>query len=450
MAQIAAVVSSVSVVQRFFSMLCPIDAKYLSPIHKNIINSLNKILIDSRYFPLAALPMLPSSKIEIHNTPMNSFEKGLSFVFWISMPSTLPDDFAHNIAVIDDGRRHKFKVKIKGKVLRVKIQSGSDFYHYDFALNLPIKTWTMITITTIPNPNNTESSVALYVNKEQVKLILKFALFSPKATIGCIINNNKKSPKDKNFDPPLMGPFILSQQLLPEDIVALSDEGPRPTLSSCSEKIVFAFTPQYCGKYFSFLPLIKSEEIVETHQQIVSRKKSLSFLDLIMNYCKVYLILPIFGQLDIPLKDGSLFPFMADLGVEILANLFYLGEQVQYSFFTYNSFFAIGHLLQNSDKSHITFNLYMRYFNLLGMISYKNLQMQLIDAILLNFDLWSRSEIKHQVRIFKHWSRTVYIPFKYMIDLIRPSEWFIFIMHFYFYYFSSLDEEKFFLNAENL
>ncbi|KAK8841194.1 hypothetical protein M9Y10_027394 [Tritrichomonas musculus] len=437
--QIASVVSSVSVVQRFFSMLCPIDAKYLSSIHKNIINSLNKILITSRYFPLAALPMIPSGSIQIHNIPINSFENGISFVFWISMPSNI-DDFAQSVLVLDDGKKHKFKVQIIERKLRVKIQSGVDYYHYDFQLSLPIKTWSMISITTTPNPNGQESSVTLYVNKEQVKVILKFALFMPKSAIECLINHPLKMKSTKKLDPPLMGLFLLSKQLVPEEIAALSDEGPRPSLSSIATKIIFAYSPIYVGKYIQFKPIQKVDEISETHPQIVSCKKSLSFYDLLINYCKVYLILPIFGQLDIPLKDGSQFQFMADLAVEILVNLFNLGEQAQYSFFVYNGFFAIAHLLQNSDNSNITFNLYMRYFNLLGTITYKNLQMQLIDAILMNFDLWSKSEIKHQVRILKHWSRTVYIPFKYMIDLIRPLEWFLFAINRYYEFPNS--EEK--------
>ncbi|KAK8847191.1 hypothetical protein M9Y10_019774 [Tritrichomonas musculus] len=427
--KIACVTSSVPVVNSFFSLLCPIDSEYLSPIQKNIIDTLNEILILSKFSPVSALPMLPSSEIQIDNIITDAFDEGMSFTFWISLPS-MNSSFMQDIITLHDSENHKLKVKLIDKSLRVIIQSGTIFYSSDFQFSIPNKIWTMITISLAHNSNNQGTTISLYVNKELIKDHYTFTVMIPKSPITCVINRSKQVPEDKNFEPPLIGLFMLSKQLNDDDLSYLNNVGQRSPLSSCENKIVFAYTPDVCDNYLSLVSLKKVDGISESYQKIpVLEKQSKSFASFLTDVCNVDLIVPIFGQLDVPFKDGSKFNSLAELGVEILSNLFILGDQVQNSFYDFKGFFSISYLLQNSDDLHITYELYLKYYNLLKIITNKDLQMQLIDAILMDFNIWSKSEIENQVKIIQHWNKQVYSSYKNLVDMVRSFEWFLISIH---------------------
>ncbi|OHS97641.1 hypothetical protein TRFO_09350 [Tritrichomonas foetus] len=428
--RIASIVSSVIVVRRFFSMLCPIETRYLSSIHQNILNALNTIFITSKKFPQGALPLLPDNSLKLTNIPSKCLLLGISFSFWISMAEN-PTSYMQNLILMDDGRKHSVKISIIGTNFKVKIQSGQDYYNGDFEIITPLKTWTMITVNISQTPETQESSITIYVNDQPRKSISKFAPFRPRTTyIDSILNYPSKKSSTTN-NPPYIGLFMLMKLLQNEDIISLYNEGPRPTLSS-RYGIIFAYVPQDLGHHFTFQPISKLDSIVESHSPIISNKKCISFFDLFLNFCKITILLPIFGQLDIPNKNGYFLKYLGEQGVEILSNLFSLGTPPQISFYKSKGFHTIAHLLVYSEGNHATFNLYSKYFNLLGNISHKKLQVQLIDSILMNINIWAGSDRKNKARIIKHWSKTLYPSFKPIIDKIRPFNWILNVLHIHF------------------
>ncbi|KAK8838288.1 hypothetical protein M9Y10_035711 [Tritrichomonas musculus] len=429
--QIVSSVSSIPVVNKFFSALCPIDSNYLSLIHPNILKTLNNILIASYKLPAAEIPMLPSSEIQINNINSKIIKKGFSFVFWISIPSKM-EGIIQNIIYLKDAQNHFFKMDLKERNLQITIQSRAFSYEEDFQLNIPTNTWTMITLTVIPNKDDNKSDITLFINNVKITINSKFPLFRPNDSIECFIN---KATNENQVNPPLMGLFLLSKPLIIDEISSLKNEGQRSLPSSCESKVIFAYTPIKSDKYISLLAIKQINEIKENQQKILPIKKPFSFTDLLVEYCKVSLVIPIFGELDILLKDGSQFQSQVFLCVEVLSNLFKFGEDSQQSFYTFNGFFAISHLLQNSSKSHISYDLYLSFFNLLENISFKNLQLQLIDAILMNIFIWSNSKIEEQSNVLSHWANKLYKNYKELIDLIRSFEWFLYAFRLYFHSF---------------
>lgn len=437
LSQIAAITSSIQVVYRFFSLLRPINSKYLPSFHKSAINCLNQILINSKNYPPASLPMHPLNMIEIKDIPIKSIEEGFSFVFWISIPSL--DNFIHNIINLNEDKNHDFSVKLIEKKIRVKIISGDEIDNFDIPLDIPIKKWSMITCTLIPDHYNKISHTDLYIGEKQFKPILNLHLFSPKTKIKCLINHSESQKNEL----PLMGPFYLTKPLSITDVSSLLEDGIRPSLNCIKEKVIFAYTPQYLSDYVILEPLQKLNRFDHVHDEILINNKQLSFADLMVHHCELSLILPIFGQLDSTLSNGE--PVnIDDLRLDILTNLFKLGEQFQQSFYISNGFHIISHHFHNSNKSHISLHLYETFYNLLETISCKNLQIQLIDNIIMNIDLWSELGYKDQAKIFNNWNQKIYTQFKSIVDSIRTIEWFLFVIHRYYDPLNQQDQTLFF------
>ncbi|OHT13798.1 hypothetical protein TRFO_16026 [Tritrichomonas foetus] len=429
--KIASVVSSVSVVQRFFSLLCPIDLNLLSSIHESILLALNNILLASKSIPSATLPMTPLCSLQIHGINSTSFEDGFSFVFWVYL-TTNSNQFKQCIFKLDDGRYHVFRLIFIGGNLKLKIQNGTDFYHGYFELNAPLKTWIMITMTLDQSKNSHEATARIYLNNIFKKSISKFSTFLPTTNlISCTVNESLKHLSDLKIFP-LLGLFMLSKQLNVNEIIQLYFEGPRQICAS-RYGAIFAYIPHDISQYTTFVSLLKSNSISENHEPILSRKWNVSFFDILLNFCKVSLVIPIFQQIATPNIYGEEFKYLAETGVEILHNIFSLSELAQKSFYKDKGFRIISYLLQNTNsRIYINYNLYSRFFTMIYSITYIKLRQQLLDSIVLNIEIWSLSDSKNLNRIIKHWGRMVYPSCKIMIYELRSFSWFLIIVHSYF------------------
>lgn len=298
-----------------------------------------------------------------------------------------------------------------------------------FQMKIPQNIWTMLTVTIKPN----ESKAALYINNNKVAVCdFDDEFFNYKGMFRhlythCTINQTC-SNADKMNALFFLGNFILCKPLSDISIEMLATKGQKSDfILSYKDVIIFAYKPQYSNYYFDSLSLSlihKRSRITEQYQLEFPRIES--FYDIIINECKLDIIIPLFQQSDIELSDGSYDQSMNQFCIEILSNLFKINEDIQRMFFNSNYFYVISNFIQYSNSSNITFDLYIHYFYLLDVITYENLQSQLIDSILLNFNLWSNGENEEREKIFKHWNKFIYIQYNHLITPIRSMEWFLF------------------------
>lgn len=407
--QIALNASSISIVHGFFSMMNTFkinNSIYLSLIHEKMINLLNEILKSSKFLPETALtiPSVPNP-ICVSSLSANLFKNGLSFVFWISK-SYLIDNYPQALLELHEERQAKklqsFKLQMVEDNLRVMIKSTSTFLDFNFDVKIEYNKWAMIAITLVPIQDNKNSSIlSLYINQEKTNSQKIEIQFTPNSPVNCIISNSKMIPKYINVDSHLISNFILSSPLTDEEITNIANKGQRSLLS-------------FNKSIFSYSNLMGINEPI----------KMSSFFDVLVDNWKLDIIIPIFQQSGIKLKDGSEEQFIDVLCCQILFNLFRISENIQKSFYNSDFFYSISNFFQLLDGSKLTFDLYIRYFDLLKEISYKDLRIQLIDEILMNFNLWSKSDIGNQKKIFNHWNKELYEQCKKIIKSIRQVEWY--------------------------
>lgn len=426
--QIASVVSSVSVVQRYISLLCPIETKYLTPYHELIIDSFNSILMNSKTIPAASYPLLPDHSLEIKGIPLQSSPNGFSFSFWF-YPTQNESDYKHNILILNDSQKHSFSISLYATNIHVQIESSKDTYYGDFDIHATLKTWVFVTVTYIQN--DLDSNVIVYLNGNFIKSIKKFGLFPISSNIQCTVNSSFPDSV-VSFNPPSIGVFILSTPLSLDESAQLYDFGPRPSLSS-AKNIIFAYEPQDIGEHLVFRPLFDNECISIIYKNITTKKGN-SFYDLLLNFCKLNILLPIYSLFDTPLKDGNYLPYFSFYSITLLNNLFALGEKPQIAFENINGFSIISYLINLSGQNSLNSNLYNQFLKLTDVIILPNLQFQLFDSILMNIDLWLKADVKYQIRILKNWSRILYPSFKQLFEKHRPFKWLLYVLYKYFPY----------------
>ncbi|KAK8849353.1 hypothetical protein M9Y10_018751 [Tritrichomonas musculus] len=424
-AQIASIVSSMPVVHKFFSMICQTDSNYLSIIHENMFRSLNNIIALSKYSISASLP-LSSLNISILNIPIDSISNGFTFIFWI-FRSTSSDHFVKNIAQILDGTKQSFIIGKKDNILYITIQLETNVQTCKFVIDIPYRTWSMISVTSIPHFQENQSEITLYINQNEVQKFTLNEIFLPDKNVNCIINHSN-DPEQSNFtDPDLIGVFILSMPLTKEKIIELATNGQRsPTFMYYADDIIFAYKPQ-CDKNISLLTLFKNYQISENYSTIVPSMKSQSFFDLLLFHHELDITDLLIEQLHKKFKDGSSIKSIEEHEVDFLFNLSSFGIEFEKSLCHSNCISSIAYYLCSLDDSQINFELYENYFKLLEKISYYDLQKMLIDQILMNYNLWLKCSINIRQKIFKHWEKNLYFLYKDIIDSIRCPEWFIFI-----------------------
>lgn len=309
--------------------------------------------------------------------------------------------------------------------LHVIIKSNAQILESQLKVEIPQNKWTMISITLEQNLDKSGYSIISVYNNKKVESKEIAILFSPNNQINCIFNQHNYTPITNDLDSNLLGNFLLSEVLSNEEIELIEIIGQKSAHQFCdgNNKIIFAYEI-HSNKNLYFKNLIKND-IIKIKYSEISYQKLYSFVDIILNNDNLNLIIPIFKQSDNMLINASNRPFLNNAATEILSNLFMLEDNVQLLFLKSKYTYAIAHCLQTIPKNYITYNLYLLYFNLLNNISNNKLKRQFINIILLNYDIWSKSDRVNQKDIFKHWQEYLYIRYRDIFISIRSYEWFL-------------------------
>lgn len=432
--QIASVASSVSVARDYFTLMSPVDFRYFSKIHVKVLQTFNDIISISKNYPHTAIPMNSSNLIKI-KAPffLNQYQEEISFIFWVYIPSKIAD-FSSNAFKIQNNKQNNLRVTIKNYALEIEYKSEKSSKCYAFQHPIPINNWSMISLIFSRDNDNKSWKVDYYINKELVETIHDFPIFIPNTDANFIINET-----NYNFmvHPPSIGLFLISLISCSSEIAHLYDEGPNNTKINLQRNSFISYLPQNNGECVSLKNISHINDIEVTHKPIIFNKFMesniliendclfiSSFVELFAKSCSEYLVMPLFGYLNIPIKCDHQFQLLIDLSISILSNLFESEEQLQISFCEFDGFLIIAGLLENSKDLNITFDLYKKFYNLLNSINYEYLLFQLIDEILMNAFLWSKCKPEEQIQIFQTWQLK-------KLWIINEPCWFFVVYHNY-------------------
>lgn len=433
--KIILVTASVSVMQKFFSLFCPIDGKHLPYYFYEIISTFNRALISINKNPVAIIPVDANSSLKVFGVNGENLNNGLTFSFWLY---PIPNDvvtWKQYLFVCYDQFGHMIKVILQNRTIIVKVHEGLNRYKGTFELQYTNLMWQFITVSyRFSFDDDFSGTFICYLNAKVTKRLHRFPNIEFKGPVSIMINEACKNRPllEKPFR---IGQITLCVDLQQEELQSMADDGPRGVLQK-PKSLVFAIEGSENNGNFEFVNKFSSDITIES--SLKNFREDTRFSAILIDMAKIENIIPIFALIDLTDPQNEKIPYLLESFIDILKNVLLLGPMAQNYFVDANGFSIISHLLSKCDQSNLTYKIYLRFYDLLQVISRSTLQKQLYDEILLNVSLWIKCNPKNHLMILKHWARSIYDENMSIIE-VKTFRWFLYILR-RFYYFKPVDE----------
>lgn len=416
---IAKTSSSVTVVHKFLSLLCPINGMNIPIYKKSVMQALNRLFESRNLTPLATYHFGQGSSVLIDGLTGSMLSNGFTVSFWVYF-NLISQKSSLNLFTICDSSGNFISAQILGNKLEI-IVSNVNVYSGTFNIDISPKSWNLLSLTFEP-ANNQEVGIriTLYINDSLLKSVTKFGdIFVDQTNLKLIIENNSLID---SYDSVLsLGPFSMS--LVVESIEFLIkqyEKGPRTLITSQNSVFSYEFlrkNSELTTKNIAFSQL--------TNCSIINpkAKSDSDFASILIYQSNINSLIPLFGHADLVDLNGMRESDSLCFAVDLLNNAFKLGDYVQESFNEIHGFKAISHLLMSSSCDSFNHKVYKRFINLCESIHNHELLLDLFDNIILRIDLWSKCSVSDFDQITKHWSSSEFILGVGFLKKIRPIGW---------------------------
>ncbi|EAX88018.1 hypothetical protein TVAG_374890 [Trichomonas vaginalis G3] len=432
--KIILVTASVSVMQKFFSLFCPINGQNLPYYFSDIISTFNRALISVNKSPLAYIMVDNNSSAKIHGVNADNLNNGLTFSFWFYPIQNNVVTWKQYLFICQDSNGHCLKLILQNKTLIVRLQKGYDHYKGTFELHYSNLMWQLISISyKIGNDDDIGCSFTCFINGKMSKRLNRFPMIEFKNPLNVLINECSKN-RPIMEKPCRIGQIILTSELNLNEMQTIVDDGPRG-LQTMPLSLIFAIEGVENNGYFGFVNKFTKGITIESKLKNV--REDTRFALILVNMVKIENIIPLFALINLTSPQNEKVPFLLENFIDILKNILLLGQMAQNYFVEANGFSIISHLLTKSDTSNLTYKIYLRFYDLLQVITKTSLQKQLYDEILLNENLWILATPKNHLMILRHWARI--ISDENLITEIKTLRYFLYVLK-KFYYFKPSDD----------
>ncbi|OHT03934.1 hypothetical protein TRFO_28716 [Tritrichomonas foetus] len=382
--------TTVSVVLNYISLLAPIKGQYLPsnlPILLNYMYELLQLSLENQLEVVNLDPSLPFKPLYL-NIPKN-----FTYCAWIYIDKMIPQYFPTLFSAVDEkGRLLELFITLQ----KIKIQTDPSRNGCSTILDysLPICQWSLVSISFFEQDDIVK--IELNVNGKLVagNHISKAKMPEGKWKItfcGALkqsINTNNQS---------LTGPFAIYNQLDNASFNQILNEEQRFFGRNLQE-------PIYMYQPYSLGP----------------RQKQFSFASILVMKCRLEILCPLFRFIGYTFEDGTEYKDFTDVIFKIFGRFFYFGSSIEESFTYSRGFGIIEQVLLENDPCVLTFDLYLRFYNLLLSFQTEKLKSNLLESILLNMQLWVAAPSCEQIQIQKHWLNVLFPNYLSIINTFLP------------------------------
>jgi hypothetical protein len=412
--QISSIWSSVTVIDRFFSLFSPIADGVLSDYHPLFLKTLEKMLTNAKQEPKAMMALTSGNSLVVEDFPPALVTEDFVMVFWVwhsvETPRYTPDLFC-----ISHSPERFLRLCLHGEYMN--IFENTDEYETIAQLHVrvPTKQWTLISILfEYTSPKFRVFARAGHDDPDGAYLPMMTWPVDGKLTFTVGGMDPRTAPPEF---PSYITAFGLFSDFSEETAQSFFECGPvsaPPLPPSC--KFFYQIEETESGYAFASAT---HPEIVKLNSNTPRLFVSHPFSDVLIRSAKIDLMLPLFPTLAMITRRGQLIPNLLDHILSIFVNLFALSREAQRSFMELNGFGIMGHLLLKLPRAFLNYSLYLRLFALLHALSNSDLQREFIDTILMNWELWRHCVPDDHEKIIRHWSRSLYPSFAPQVEAIR-------------------------------
>lgn len=374
--------SAPCVVENYVSMF-QFEGNEVPPYFHMAMKYFVSMLTADLKMPQTMTKLVKSSVIEPVNFEF-SVSNGFTLAFWIYVERSSPQYFP-SIVSLQDQNGHFFHLFWASNSLRFSHKENPFEKSEKIDTQVDLRQWSFVTVTykvippfyyVLPTVNGPDE------NEEIIEKRVKNALNGPlKIQIGGSLNNSIDSDI-----PCLLGPFALYPVLQENQIQDLFTKGIR-AIDQIDVNPIYVYN---------------------VNNRLENQNPS--FSSVLTNQVGLIILFPLFTVID-SLLDSAFEAFSSSLMID---------PSVELEFANTECFSIIPYLLQETDKSQTTYQLYLKFFLLMQNLQTEELKHQLFGSIMTNFDLWIHSTIDNFLSIVKHWSRTLFPSFASEVSIITP------------------------------
>ena len=371
-------ICSFTVVQKYISLLCSIDEKFLPYNNMELIMALCSLIDKAKCIPQYSFPLTSETKIQIYS--LNNIQE-FSFAFWYLHE----ENNQNSLFDISDGYS-SYSLNLKNNHFEFQFITQENQTSHEIPKIIEVGEWNFYAFVC------ENSEIKFYFNADLIESFTNNIQFKSQ-TLNCTVNKDAKSSDNSS----LLSSFGMFGKLSNQEIEKLSMNG----------EFISDFTP-----IFTFIPRERNG-LIEIHSMTnvkfdstVSRVPYfLSFVEILLHFCKIEILLPLFSQLNLCYKNGT-YPknFIYLLTVVLSKSLLY-NSTVQESFYSISGFLIISHLLKNANHQHFSYKLYKEFIKLFDKLEHEELRKQFFQSILSNFEIWIFCKPIDHLAYLKHLSK---------------------------------------------
>jgi hypothetical protein len=359
---IASMTSSAAVVHRYVSLLCPVQTRFLPDSITDYVHTLSSIAARRPSLPRVFFPIdSRSPRLHILNLNLSLFSSEFTIELHL-----LFDEFR------SDGRSNvaTFCDALETPIIALTFETDS-FYLNSISIPLPVDPLRLTLVT-------------MAYKKEVVTLTVA----QRRTAI----------------------PIVISEVLRPLSLII---GGADPAVER-SSIVLESFSFSTSDMERIVVDNFQLNELLQGQQKKNARiilegtdpPKILPLPDVILQYFKAELFIPLFAEIDFQLFLGHehIHVRYPESLISFFRNLLYFDPDSQLMFAQSNGFKLIAFLLGECSLRFLTFTLYVHFVDWFGQMAVLSVQESLFEEILLNKSLWVRATPSILTQIVTHWS----------------------------------------------
>lgn len=403
------VASSTIAVQRYLSLLVPINGQYLPVYQAPLLRSMTLMASTARSKPRLFIPIeLSSGVINVKNIPSEELNRGFVITCWLCMEKRKDSKRMKLFSIYDD-RECAVDVLVGSRSVWLFVENATEIGSTKLNVELEPGKWTVFSLYARPTRTCWEM-FARIGSRTSSEVIVQWDGFEGKLVE---IKTNIESHESASFSGAMgyLGGLAISKYD-PSSQFHVEWESMYSKIPTNAWLWILPSQKDYVLdiQWHSSFP-------VSVCMKSRAERKSTGFVDILLNSVRVESLLPVIATASMPVIDGSQNENMCELGVDLLSSYMSLATDSAQSLDI--CILTLACLLKRSSENEITYGLYLRCVNLSTVID-DDYRRQFCSRILFNVDIWRRGGVLTYHRVLRHWKRVLLADFP---DLFSFDYW---------------------------
>ena len=394
--RIASQCSTLSVVQRFISLLCPVEG-HLTRFYSSILQTLKAFIDGAKFVVGTPIPLIKSMNMSISGFVPDQHPEGFSIVFWVSLNVAYPERKVY-VCEIKDELGNTMSIWIKKETMHLAIQRNTDKWTAEMVpFKFPLDQWCFVTATIKPSGNR--AVVELSANGLKAEEMF-FPVIELSGPVEILVG---PSETEENYV--LLGGFGIYPLINANDTMQYYELGPRKVPWPPDPILYFSG-----GDYSGFVTLdyvSQSDSITVTMKQNTRIVRPPSFTDLLIDRCGVSMLLPILVQVDLKNIYDAKCPGILAKFVDIIESALEFSLAAEKAFANDHGFAIIAQLLKDMEIAELDYRFFMRFCTLYDELVDSECKKELLFKLLLNVEVWLKTDAKNHEQILRYLSRSL-------------------------------------------